>query len=100
MHELLTTLLGMEKEARQAAYVADDNTFYAQTEIERRVAQIQREAQTRITNIEREFINEENVQINKIKLEYQHKTATMEAFFAHKRDDLVEKIKQMVLHGH
>jgi len=100
MQELLATLLGMENEARQAAHVADDNEFYTQTEIERRIAQIEREAKIRIANIEREFINDTQAQTQKIEQEYVQKTESMEAFFAHEHENLVEKIVHEVLHGY
>jgi len=102
MREILKTLLEMEKEARDAAFAADDaqSQYATQAEINRRVAQIEREAKARIKIIEHETANEMATRINEIEFEYQQKTATMESFFTRAHNNLVEKIVHEVLHGH
>ena len=99
MREIINTLLDLEKEARNASFVVEDDEYATQVEIERRITQIEREAKTRIATLKREATNETNERIKEIESDYQHKTTAMESFFIRAHDNLVDKIVQEVLHG-
>ncbi|MCL2363066.1 MAG: hypothetical protein FWC71_00200 [Defluviitaleaceae bacterium] len=100
MREVLSTLLEIENEARNASYVAEDDDYTTQAEIKRRVTQIEREAKMRIAALTHEAANETNERIKEIERDYQQKNAAMESFFARAHDGLVDKIVNEVLHAH
>ena len=100
MREILNTLLDLEKEARNAALVVDDEEYITQAKIERRVAQIEHEAKVKMATMQREITNETTERIKDIENEYRQKTALMESFFANRKDELIDKIVHEVLHGH
>jgi len=100
MREVLRTLLEMENEARNAAFVVDDTEHTTQAEIKRRVAQIEYEAKTRIASFKHEIANETHARMSEIETEYQQKTAMLASFFAREHETLVAKITNEVLYGH
>jgi hypothetical protein len=102
MKKIIDALLAIEDKARESLGIAceDSTEGDIQTEIERNITVLERDADERIAKMEQASQLETEARVMHIKKEYQRKINELEASFIINRDAWLAEIEQGVLYAH
>jgi signal transduction histidine kinase len=101
MRNIINELLTIEKAARESLHVQEpgDVNAFIQREIEFGTAALERDAELKLTEMERELLRETAERLAQIETEYEQKEKLLIQEFTDGREVLVAQILRDVLYG-